>query len=148
MNLGAKYAGLKTGCTVKLNDDAKPSGSARAPSPLEEQFSALWHASYPCLARPEREYHFDPIYPRRRLDFAWPKLKLAVEIEGGMYVRGRHQRARGYTNDCRKYNAAVLLGWRVLRYTTLDMKERPMQVVAEVASQLNYYNPSLTAGNK
>ena len=64
----------------------------------------------------EREFRFAP--PRRyRFDFALPAQKLAVEIEGGHWIRGRHQRAAGFENDCAKYNLAVLLGWRVLRGT-------------------------------
>ena len=30
----------------------------------------------------------------------------------------RHTTVGGYAKDCEKYNAAALLGWRVLRYTT------------------------------
>ncbi len=52
-----------------------------------------------------------------RFDFAWPEKRLAVEIEGGTYTRGRHQRPVGFADDCRKYNHAALLGWRVLRFT-------------------------------
>jgi hypothetical protein len=53
-----------------------------------------------------------------RFDFAWPEQRLAVEVEGGMWSGGRHNRAAGFAEDCRKYNAATRLGWRVLRYTT------------------------------
>ena len=55
-------------------------------------------------------------------DLAWPDLgqKIAVEIEGGTWKPGggRHNRAKGYEEDCRKYNAAAELGWVVYRYTT------------------------------
>jgi very-short-patch-repair endonuclease len=51
-----------------------------------------------------------------RFDFAWVYLKLAVEIEGGVWSRGRHVRGSGYISDMRKYNAAQLAGWTVLRY--------------------------------
>ena len=50
-----------------------------------------------------------------RFDFAWPAQMLAVEIEGGIWKVGRHTRGRGFTDDCRKYNEALLMGWRVLR---------------------------------
>jgi hypothetical protein len=66
-----------------------------------------------------------------RFDFAWPDLMLAVEVEGGMWSGGRHNRAQGFAEDCRKYNAAVRLGWRVLRYTT-DMVKRG-QAIADLS---------------
>ena len=68
------------------------------------------------LKLPEREYLFIP-NRRFRFDFAWPGEKVALECEGGSWVAGRHTRGAGFQNDCRKYNLAVLFGWRVLRYT-------------------------------
>ena len=69
------------------------------------------------LPEPVREHRFAP--PRRwRFDFAWPDRRIALEVEGGTWSGGRHVRGRGYANDCTKYNAAVLLGWRVLRVTS------------------------------
>ena len=65
----------------------------------------------------EREYRFHPTR-RWRFDFAWPKEKLAVEVEGVVWQgSGRHQRASGYQGDCEKYNTALVYGWRVLRVT-------------------------------
>jgi very-short-patch-repair endonuclease len=55
---------------------------------------------------------------RWRFDFAWADSKLAVEIEGGTWSGGRHTSGAGYAKDLEKYNRAVLLGWRVLRFTT------------------------------
>ena len=66
---------------------------------------------------PEREVRFDE-KRRWRFDFAFPKVKLAVEIEGGTWQTGRHQRPIGFLKDLQKYNEAVLAGWRVLRFTT------------------------------
>jgi very-short-patch-repair endonuclease len=53
-----------------------------------------------------------------RFDFALPELKIAVEVEGGVFVNGGHNRGAYYTDNCRKYNAATLAGWRVFRFTT------------------------------
>ena len=52
-----------------------------------------------------------------RFDFAWPDRGLAVEVEGGTWSGGRHTRGGGFEGDCEKYNAAALLGWKVLRFT-------------------------------
>jgi len=63
-----------------------------------------------------REYRFHKTR-NWQFDFAWPGLQVAVECEGGIYTRGRHTRARGFEEDCIKYNAAALDGWMVLRFT-------------------------------
>ena len=68
------------------------------------------------LPAPVLEYRFHPTR-RWRFDCAWPEQKLAVELEGGIWQQGRHTRGRGFEADCRKYNAAVGLGWRALRLT-------------------------------
>ena len=67
------------------------------------------------IPEPVREYMFHPSR-KWRFDFAWPSKKIAMEIEGGAWISGRHNRGSGFTNDMIKYNAACELGWRVLRY--------------------------------
>lgn len=67
------------------------------------------------LPTPERQYRFCG-GRRWRFDFAWPASRLAVEVEGGLWIRGRHVHPRGFAADCEKYNTAALLGWRVLRF--------------------------------
>src|SRR5579859_6800715 len=42
---------------------------------------------------------------------------VAIEIEGGAFIQGRHTRGAGFIKDMEKYNHAALLGWRVLRFT-------------------------------
>ncbi len=68
------------------------------------------------LPKPVREYQFHPTR-KWRLDFAFPDHMLALEVEGGVFSGGRHVRPQGFTEDCEKYNEAILLGWRVLRVT-------------------------------
>jgi hypothetical protein len=65
---------------------------------------------------PETEFRFDPIR-RWRLDYAWPDRLVGLEQEGGIFTAGRHTRGRGYLSDMAKYNAAVLAGWTLLRFT-------------------------------
>lgn len=57
-----------------------------------------------------------------RFDFAWPQRKVALEVDGGVHTGGRHTRGAGFTEDCEKVNAAVILGWRVLRVTGEHVK--------------------------
>lgn len=64
----------------------------------------------------KREHRFHPTR-RWRMDFAWPKQMLAVEVEGGVWGYGRHNRPRGFIKDTEKYNQAALKGWTVLRFT-------------------------------
>ena len=64
---------------------------------------------------PVAEYRFHDTR-RWRFDYAFPDAMLAVEIEGGVWIKGRHTRGAGYVNDMEKYNTAIEMGWRVLRY--------------------------------
>ena len=43
---------------------------------------------------------------------------LAIEIQGGTWIRGGHSRGTGQRRDCAKQNAAVKAGYRALAYTT------------------------------
>lgn len=88
-------------------------GKAKAPRALsqgEESFALHCRVEgISCI----REYTFHP-ERKWRFDFFFPQPMLAVEIEG----MGRHQRIGGFIGDCEKYNAAAIMGIRVLRYTT------------------------------
>ena len=67
---------------------------------------------------PDPEWYFR-FHPERKWEFdaAYPALMLALEVEGGQWIYGRHNRPEGYTQDCRKYNTAALNGWLLLRFT-------------------------------
>ena len=88
-------------------------------SRLEETFAL--HLKAKKITGFEREYRFDD-KRRWRVDFAWPELKIAVEIEGGTYTQGRHNRGNGFENDCEKYNALTEQGWSLFRYTGAMVK--------------------------
>lgn len=63
-----------------------------------------------------KEYRF---YKNRqwRFDYALPKYKIAIEVEGGVWTQGRHVRPVGFLGDMNKYNMATLMGWRLFRTT-------------------------------
>lgn len=84
-----------------------------------------------------REYQFAKCLNRKwRVDFAFIDRAILIEVEGGSYVRGRHVRPTGFQNDCEKYNAATLLGWRLLRYTGQDISKRLDSVIADIEAIL------------
>ena len=97
-------------------------------SELETRFATLWDAA----GGPElqREYRFAP--PRRwRADFAWPQARLLIEIEGGLWKRGRHLWPQGFAADAEKYLAATLQGWTVVRLVSMQLTpETVKQVLA------------------
>jgi hypothetical protein len=76
------------------------------------------------IPAPVPEYRFHPTR-KWRADYAWPAAKIILEVEGGVWTKGRHTRGAGFLKDCEKYNAAALLGYRVLRVTpkTLESTE-------------------------
>mgnify|MGYP003628050189 FL=1 len=68
------------------------------------------------LPEPVAEHRFAA--PRRwRFDWAWPEDMLALEVDGGVWTRGRHTRGAGFLRDIEKLNAAAIAGWSVLRTT-------------------------------
>lgn len=54
---------------------------------------------------------------RFRFDYALPKWKVAIEIDGGLWTGGRHSGGVGQKKDFEKMNLAAELGWIVLHYT-------------------------------
>lgn len=74
---------------------------------------------------PVRELKFHPSR-KWRFDLAWPDAMVAVELHGGTRgegSRGAHVRAEGIRNDAEKARAAALLGWTLLAYTDLDLRD-------------------------
>ncbi len=81
----------------------------------------------------EQDYKFHPTR-KWRFDFALHQDKIAVEVEGGIFTQGRHTRGNGYIGDMQKYNAAVCLGWRVLRYGTAQINGNVLKDIAQIKS--------------
>ena len=76
------------------------------------------------------------IMTRHTFDFAFVAEKIAVEMQGGIYGRGRHVRPIGYHNDRAKMRKAMKQGWLVLEYTTKDIDEDPASMIEEINSFL------------
>lgn len=69
-----------------------------------------------CGVEVVQEYQFHP-HRKWRFDYAIPAHKIAIEVEGGAWIEGRHNRATGFIKDMEKYNNAAVMGWRLLRFT-------------------------------
>lgn len=69
----------------------------------------------------EQEFKFHETR-KWRADFLITGHKLLVEVEGGIWSGGRHTRGSGYQADMEKYNAATVLGYQVLRFSTAQVK--------------------------
>jgi len=105
-------------------------------SALEDQFLGLWQAHYPQLIL-EREisdidawekdyqerYSKSKRSKRYRLDFAHSQSCTGIEIQGGVYNRGRHVTGSGYERDCRKYNLAYTSNWTIFLLTSTMAKD-------------------------
>ena len=120
-------AGSDVVLPAELQESAQPGATGNTqPSSLEVLFEHIWGA----LGGPrlEREYRFSE--RGWRFDFALPEQRIAIEIEGGLY-RGRHTQAKGFIEDCHKYNAATMAGWRVIRLTTAHLSPLHIQPIID-----------------
>lgn len=78
----------------------------------------------------EREFRFAPLR-KWRFDFCWPSESIALEVEGGVWVNGGHNRGSGFMKNIEKYNEAAILGWRLLRVTPQMMENGEVMVLLE-----------------
>jgi hypothetical protein len=88
------------------------------------------------LPVPEAEVRFHPAR-RWRLDFGWADPKgggVALEVDGGVWIQGRHSRGAGQVADMEKANAAQLAGWLILRCTPQQLKSG--EIVATIREAL------------
>ncbi len=65
---------------------------------------------------PREEYKFHPSR-KWRFDLAWEAQRVALEVQGGLFVQGRHSRGAALLKEHEKLNAAAALGWRILYCT-------------------------------
>lgn len=73
-----------------------------------DAWCAANHLPEPCY---EWRFHFERKW---RFDVAWPDLRVAVEIHGGLFRFGHHSRGKGFLDDREKIGEAQKLGWKVL----------------------------------
>ncbi len=72
------------------------------------------------LRKPTPEFRFHPMR-KWRFDFAWQEAGIALEIEGGGWVNGGHNRGSGRAKDREKFNHAAELGWLIFYVTPKEV---------------------------
>ena len=85
-------------------------------------FLYWWARLAPDAPEPVAEYQFAA--PRRwRFDWAFIQQRVAVEVDGGVWLKfgGRH----GSDKDREKLNEAAARGWRVIRLSPQMIEESP-----------------------
>lgn len=110
----------------KMVKATRPKGRSKRPKVKGEKVPNEFEAK---LARElktlkiefEQEFEF---HPKRkwRADFHLVGKKILVEVEGAIWSGGRHTRGKGYIGDMEKYNAATMMGFQVLRFSTEQVK--------------------------
>lgn len=78
-----------------------------------------WHANYGC----------GPY----RLDIAFPRQRVAIEIDGWAF----HSDQQTFQQDRTRQNWLMLRGWQVLRFTWLDVTGHPERVLAAIRSAVS-----------
>lgn len=102
--------------------DRRALGDQRADGLLEPRFAQLVRRYG--LPEPQFQYAIGPY----RVDFAYPQIKLAIEVDGYSVHRTR----QAFQDDRTRQNALVALGWTILRFTWADVVRRPGQVARQV----------------
>lgn len=69
---------------------------------------------------------------RYEIDFAYPDLLIAIEVDG----YGPHSSPRAFQSDRTRQNDLVGLGWMVLRFTWADVVRRPERVARQIADAI------------
>jgi hypothetical protein len=83
---------------------------------------------------PEYQYWATPDI---RVDFAYPDLKIAIEVDGF----GVHGTAEALSADLARQNRLVELGWIVLRFTWKQVVKQPDQVARTLLVTLSSHLP-------
>jgi hypothetical protein len=107
-----------------LLDEAGVTGSHH-PSVLESKMRRLFKRAK--LPQPQCELIVGK-NGEYRLDFSWPELMLAVEVDGWMY----HSSFGAFVRNKTRKNSLTIQGYSVLEYTWIHVTKRQAQVVAEL----------------
>ena len=92
-----------------------------------------------CAGLPEPAFQYELAVDGlpRRLDFAFPALRLAIEVDG----YERHSRFGVFEDDRKRANGLELAGWVLLRFTWTQVTQQPDYVIRVLTAALGATRP-------
>lgn len=88
-------------------------------------FGGEWWAEW--SFHPDRKWRFD---------YALPDLKIAIEVDGGVFTGGRHSGGVGQVKDMEKCNHAASLGWLVFHIIPDEMYDMQFRKLVQNAIEM------------
>lgn len=113
---------------------------------MEADFDLAWVVYCPELPPAEAEHRFDAAR-RWRFDRAWPRQKVAVEIDGGQWS-GTHGGRHNRDVDRIKGNEAAAQGWLVFHFSHELLAGAPDDCCAQVRRALLLRMRGMDNGNR
>lgn len=81
----------------------------------------------------KKEYKFAD---GRRFRFDYYHIEgVAIELEGGVWSKGRHTRPTGFLNDMEKYNLAASMGILVFRVPSHDISTKWLSPIIKIINE-------------
>lgn len=111
----------------------RPPGFKPLESTLERDFRRLLKQSRLRLPDEQKEIRDERGF-LARVDFVYASERVVIELDSYRYHTGRH----AWQADLERQNRLIREGWRVLRFTWWDIRERAEYVLDEIARTLNY----------
>ena len=66
-----------------------------------------------------------------QIDFAYPDLRIGIEVNGGQFAKSGHSSPKGLERDAMKNNQAIRLGWRIFVLPTSLVTPDYLSQIAE-----------------
>lgn len=106
---------------IKLSKEAKEQkriANKQAKEFTQETFFLLLDQVNVPRPTPEHVFHNSRKW---RFDYCWIDQMVVLEVEGGIFIRGRHSRGAGMKEDMDKYNEAAVLGYRIVKVVPTEL---------------------------
>lgn len=104
------------------------------PSVLESRMARLFRKLQDTAMVPAPDVEVVWLDGKYRLDYAWPAVGLAVEVDGYVW----HSSTAQMDYDCARRNQLSNIGWRFLVYSWIRVTSAPDQVIAEIAETYGF----------